>query len=173
MVLGIGALWTPHVLSQETGDFVQPDDGPGVEGQKLPSGGPQGFPGPMMRAGPGGFGGAGMRGGPMGPGGAMGPMQDPEIRKRIETEMKLRRQVGELARKYRETGAKEKDAVKAELKKASGELFDAELSNREHRAKKLQEEAARAQESVSKGKANRDKIVGRRLEQLIAADGEW
>lgn len=180
LLFGLGALLALRSQSQELEGGGRPDEGPGIEGQEFPGpGGQQGFPGgPMMRGGRGGpggeFGGQGMRGGPMGPGGRMGPMRDPEARERIEKAMKLCRQVGELARKCKESGARDKDGAKAELKKALGELFDAELSNREHRAKKLQEDAARALESVSKGKANRDKLVARRLEQLIEADGwEW
>ena len=177
LVAGLAALLALRGQSQEMDGFARPDGGPDVEGRELPGpGGQQGFPGPgMMGQGgrPGGFQGGprGMRGGPMGPGGPMGRIQDPEVRERIEKEMKVRRQVGDLARKYREAGSKEKDSAKAELKKALGELFDAEMSNREHRAQKLQEEASRLKEAVSKGKANKDKLVSRRLEQLADADG--
>ena len=112
----------------------------------------------------------------MGPGGGFpgGPMQDPEVRERLDREMNLRRQVGELAHEYRSAGAKEKEAAKAELKKVLGKLFDVETSNQEQRAKKLQEESVRIQEDISKARANRDKVVGRRLEQMTDADGwEW
>lgn len=111
------------------------------------------------------------------PGGFL-PSPAPEVlaeaKADLERVLGLRRRVEGLARAYLETPAEQRSAMKGSLLGALGELLDAKLSNQEHRARRLEEEAARTRETVSRMKASREKIVERKLEHLIDSGGwEW
>lgn len=133
----------------------------------------QDFPGGGPGGGPGGFH-PGM-GGPRGfrPG-MGGPLADPKMREHLERRHQLDQKLRESIRAYKEPPSKDKDAAKESLRKALGDIFDFELSERGERVKRMESDIIRLKESVSKGKASRDKIINRRLEDLAGSDSwEW
>ncbi|HBL15434.1 MAG TPA: hypothetical protein DD417_01365 [Elusimicrobia bacterium] len=99
--------------------------------------------------------------------------KDPEIRERFLKHAKALEAVRELSAQYKQAAAKDKAAVKEKLAKAGSELFDADLSNKEHQLKKMQEDIAKLKEKIARRRQLKEKIVAKRIEQLTGEDDDW
>lgn len=141
--------------------------GPGGPGGGGPGGG--GFGGGQgWRGGPGGGGpGPGARGGPWG---ERGP--DKETFDKIKKADDLRRQAQELSAKYRDTEPAGQDAVKKELRKTLGELFDANMAVKDALQKAMEKRNADIKARIAKQKKDREGMVDRRLDQMLGGENE-
>ena len=99
--------------------------------------------------------------------------QDPESRALFVKRAKANASVRELVAQHRKAGEKERPALKEKLAKAVGELFDADQGTKELQLKKMQEGISKLKDKIAKRRQLKDKIVGRRVEQLMGEDDDW
>lgn len=98
--------------------------------------------------------------------------QNPEIRDHWVKRSKAQKRVHDLAREYRHAKDSEKGAAKEKLRLALAELFDLNLAQKELHLRKMQEQIAQLKEKIAKRKADKDKLVKRRLERMTGAEEE-
>ncbi|MDX1947992.1 MAG: hypothetical protein SFU86_21515 [Pirellulaceae bacterium] len=144
---------------------------------------PEGGPGPFGPPGPGGPGRGGPGPGPFGPGGPQGPphvgpggpygdlerlqRDDPEMYALLAEDMKLERETQELARKYREAKAEDREKLKTELGVKINQHFDSRQKRRELQLTRLEVELKRLREAIASRNQSRDEVIKKRLGELI------
>lgn len=79
----------------------------------------------------------------------------------------------ELALSYNKASDSEKKEIKAKLKKVLAELFDIKSKGQELRVKHMGQELKRLEDRLQKRKANKDKIVQQRLDQMTGEGFGW
>lgn len=99
---------------------------------------------------------------------------DPKRYERRMAQRKLDYRATELAEKIRGAGPdQEMAAERKELKDVLGKLFDLREEDREQELKRLEEELSRLRETMAKRKESKDKIVERRMDELLGEGLEW
>ncbi len=79
----------------------------------------------------------------------------------------------ELSLQYSKASDAEKNAVKAKLRAVLSDLFDVKSRIQEQRVKRMQADIARLQKRLDVRKANKNKIVDLRLDQLTGEGFGW
>jgi len=161
------------------GGPVGPPEGP--RGPEQPFGrrgpGPGGGPGPGF--GPEGVGPQGPMGprGPMGPGprGPWGEQEgmgrgDPEMHRLMLEETELDRRSHELAAQYRRAPTAEKEELKKQLAEVVANQFRVRQERRMLELKRIEEEVKRLRESIERRNEAQDKIIERRVAELLGLD---
>ncbi|MEF3279826.1 MAG: hypothetical protein K6357_02515 [Elusimicrobiota bacterium] len=93
--------------------------------------------------------------------------EDKTIEKDIVRGISLEYDVRELALKYEKASVSDKDRIKTEIKSKLNELFDIRTKAHELKIKRLEAEVSELKSTITKRKANKDKIVEQRLNQII------
>ncbi|MBI3565012.1 MAG: hypothetical protein HY079_07445 [Elusimicrobia bacterium] len=138
-----------------------PQDGP--DGAPDPRPGPAGAPGPAWAAAP-----AGHRGS-WGPWGRSGP--GPELTEKMQKAEELDGKMWPLIQKVRGAkSAKEKEAVRAELRKVVAALFDAKVAIAEEAQRSHEKLAAELKARIAKRKARREELIDKKLSEAIGED---
>lgn len=97
---------------------------------------------------------------------------DPKRYERRMSQRKLDYRANELAEKI--VGSKQDTAAeRKELKDVLGQLFDLREEDREQELKRLEEELVRLKETMAKRRASKDKLVERRMEDMLGEGMEW
>lgn len=99
--------------------------------------------------------------------------RDPDTRDQFVKSNRAHRAVRDLMDQYKKADAKDKDALKAKLEKAVGELFDANLNEKELQVKKMQIEMSKLNEKIARRRQQKEKYVARHLEMLTGDDEDW
>jgi hypothetical protein len=103
----------------------------------------------------------------------IGPV-DPETRALEEKEQKIADDVQKIVDQYKSaTDKAERAKLKKQLEELSGQQFDVRQQRRELEVKRLETELARIHESIQKRNENREKIIDRRILQLLEEDDDW
>lgn len=163
--------------------------GPGdLEGAPIgPPEGPRGSEQPFGRRGPGPGAGPGPEGmgpqGPMGPCGPMGPgprgpwgepeamgRGDPEMHRLMLEENELDRRSHELAAQFHRAPSPEKEEIKRELAEVVTKQFRVRQERRMLELKRIEEEVKRLRESIERRNEAQDKIIERRVADLLGLD---
>lgn len=79
----------------------------------------------------------------------------------------------ELSLSYNQASESEKKSIKSSLKKVLSELFDLKTKGQAMRVKHMGDELKRLEKRLDKRKANKDKIVQQRLDQLTGEGFGW
>ncbi|MFA5793549.1 MAG: hypothetical protein WC980_00565 [Candidatus Brocadiia bacterium] len=99
--------------------------------------------------------------------------RDPARYQQVINEQTMERSVRELSKKYRESQTpQEKETIKSEMKQALDKIFELKESQRETEIKKLEEEVNKLKEKMKKRKANKDKIIDRRIKIMTGEEEE-
>ncbi len=93
--------------------------------------------------------------------------QDPSIEKDMVRGISLEYDVRELALRYKNASDADKTKIKSEMKNKLNELFEIRTKVQELRLKRLENEIKELKDTITKRRANKDKIVDQRLNQLI------
>ena len=99
--------------------------------------------------------------------------QDESLEKDAVRGMSLEFESKELALKYDKASDAEKKTIKDSLRGILAELFDLKTKGQELRVKRMEKEMAKLRKSLESRKANKDKIVGQRLEQMTGEGYGW
>jgi hypothetical protein len=101
--------------------------------------------------------------------------ENPEIRDQWVKQSRAQRRVHELTREYRRAKDPEKGSVKEKLRQALAELFDLNLAQKELHLRKMQEQIVQLKDKIAKRKADKDKLLKRRLDRMTGAeeDEDW
>ncbi len=99
---------------------------------------------------------------------------DPKRYERRMSQRKLDYRANELAEKIRGAGEnQDTTAERKELKDVLGKLFDLREEDREQELKRLADELTRLKETMAKRRESKDKLVERRMEDLLGEGMEW
>jgi hypothetical protein len=101
---------------------------------------------------------------------------DPERYKKLIRRRELTKESFELAKKYREAESeREKGAIKKQMKSTMSELFEIREEEKTKRIEELEKELAKLKKTIKKRKQNKNKIIEKRMKQLIEKeeDLEW
>ncbi len=91
-----------------------------------------------------------------------------EVREAKETIETGRRVILRLVMQYRrETDSGKREAVRGKIVQAVGELFDADITLREHQVKELEERLAAVRQEIKDRRANRDEVVEDRVQRVL------
>ena len=99
--------------------------------------------------------------------------QDESLEKDVVRGMSLEFESKELSLKYDKASDAEKKTIKDSLRGILAELFDLKTKGQELRVKRMEKEMAKLRKSLESRKANKDKIVGQRLEQMTGEGYGW
>jgi hypothetical protein len=100
--------------------------------------------------------------------------RDPKRYEQLIQQQKKERRIRELADKYRQSkDEKEKETIKAEMAALLGESFDIMEQGREEEIKRMEEEVNKLKEKMKRRKAEKEKIVGERLKEILGEKEEW
>jgi len=104
----------------------------------------------------------------------MAPMlRDPEAKAMFVRNAKAEFEVRHLCQAMKKAGPAEKEKLKKELEAALSDEFDAKLAGHELKLKKMQEEIADLKTRIEKRKALKDKIVQKRLGEIMGDVESW
>jgi len=104
----------------------------------------------------------------------LGPMlKDHEAREMLKRNMKAEFKVRQLVQGAKKAQGAEKETLKKDLEKALGEEFDAKLAGHELKLKKMQDEISQLKARIEKRKAVKDKIVQKRLGEMMGDVESW
>lgn len=157
-----------------------PDGAPAADPRSAPPGAPQGGPDGAPNPRPGDAPGRSWNGsaagapgarGSWGPWGRSGP--GPEVTEKMQKVQELDGKMWPLLQKVRAAkSAKDKDAVKAELRKVVAALFDARLALAEEAQKSHERLAAEIKARIAKRKARRQELIDQKMAQAIGEDDD-
>ena len=99
--------------------------------------------------------------------------QDADMEKDAVRGLSLEFDTKELGLKYDKAADADKAAIKTDLRAKLAELFDLRLKGQELRISRMDKELARLKKNLESRKANKDKIVDERLEQLTGEGYGW
>jgi len=99
--------------------------------------------------------------------------QDESLEKDAVRGMSLEFESKELALKYDKASDAEKKTIKDSLRGILAELFDLKTKGQELRVKRMEKEMGKLRKNLESRKANKDKIVGQRLEQMTGEGYGW
>lgn len=99
---------------------------------------------------------------------------DPETAEALLKSRQLEERCDALAEKIRDAKGKPREEMTAELRGLLSKTFDLRLREPEFELKRLEQEVAEVKALIEKRKANKERIVEHRLNELIGAeDIEW
>lgn len=99
--------------------------------------------------------------------------EDAEMARLDEADERLERRTNELVDAYRQTqDQNEKNQLRESLTTYVNEHFEVRQKRREREIQRLEEELKRLREVVERRTAAREKIVGRRIDELVGEDGD-
>lgn len=99
---------------------------------------------------------------------------DPERYEQVAQEKKLEEEARALAKKYRESADEnEKVQLKEDLKALLDKLFDYRQMNRQFEIEKLEKRLEELKDVNERRLANKEEIVGRRLDEMLGTKREW
>ncbi|MDA8132401.1 MAG: hypothetical protein M0011_12940 [Elusimicrobia bacterium] len=99
--------------------------------------------------------------------------KDESLEKDAVRALSLEFESKELSMSYGKASDSEKKEIKAKLSKALSELFDLKSKGQELRVKRMEEDLGNLKKRLEKRKANKDKIVQQRLDQLTGEGYGW
>lgn len=99
--------------------------------------------------------------------------QDESLEKDAVRGMSLEFESKELSLKYDKASDADKKTIKDSLRGILAELFDLKTKGQELRVKRMEKEMGKLRKNLESRKANKDKIVGQRLEQLTGEGYGW
>lgn len=95
---------------------------------------------------------------------------DPEMHKLMVEEIELDRRSHELAAQFRRVPAAEKEELKKQLAEVVSKQFRIRQERRMLELKRIEEEVKRLRESIERRNDAQDKIIERRVAELLGLD---
>lgn len=162
------ALAAAPAFAQDDVSGPSPDANHPPSARPAPPGAPQDGPDGAPGSRPGGAGGGDHRGS-WGPWGRRGP--EPDLVEKMQKAEEIDGKIWPLVLKVRGAkSAKDKEAAKADLRKAVAALFDAKLAIAEEAIKSHEKRAAELRSRVAKRKARREEMIDRKLSEAVGED---
>lgn len=98
--------------------------------------------------------------------------KDSADRERWVKQARAHREIREISTQYNKAPDGEKPALKDRLKKAVGDLFDADLADKTRQVEAMEAHAATFKEKIAKRREAKDRMVNQRVEQITGESGE-
>ena len=100
---------------------------------------------------------------------------DPEMYALLMEDQKLERETQELAQKYRQAKAEDREKLKTELGVKVTQHFESRQKRRELQLTRMEDELRRLREAIATRNQTRDEVIKKRLGELVgpAADLEF
>jgi hypothetical protein len=92
---------------------------------------------------------------------------DPEMYALVAEDQKLERETQELAHRFRQAKAEDREKLKAELGVKVNQHFECRQKRRELSLKRMEEELARLREAIQARNETRDQVIKKRLADLV------
>jgi hypothetical protein len=96
---------------------------------------------------------------------------DPEMSKLLEADREYERRTMDLAERYRRVGEGDRGALRKELAEVVTKHFEVRQQRRELELKRMDEQLARLRDAIKKRQESRQRIIDRRVSELVGSDG--
>ena len=98
---------------------------------------------------------------------------DPEMHELMQRNMQLDRESRHLAAQYRDASEEDRYEIKQEVQKIVGEQFDVRQERRTLELKRLEKDLQKLRKAVEQRKEVREKLIDRRISDLLKLEPQF